>query len=49
MHRKEWEKEMHALAEHKEAVETDEMGSVLHQRRQVSKKTHHHPKKKRHS
>ncbi len=47
MHRKEWEKEMHALAVHKEAIETDEMGSVLHQRRQVtSKKTHRHPKKK---
>ena len=48
MHRKEWEKEMHALAEHKEAVETDEMGSVLHQRRQItSKKTRHSIKKKK--
>jgi flagellar biosynthesis chaperone FliJ len=47
-HRKEWEKEMHALAEHKEAMETDEMGAVLHQRRQVSSKKIHHPKKKRH-
>jgi flagellar export protein FliJ len=47
MHRKEWEKEMQALAQHKETVETDEIGSVLHQRRQVSsKKTHRHPKKK---
>lgn len=50
MHRKEWEKEMHTLAEQKEAVETDEMGAVLHQRRQISsKKTHRHPKKKEHS
>jgi flagellar biosynthesis chaperone FliJ len=40
MHRKEWEKEMKALAEHKESVETDEMGSVLHHRR------HKKPKKK---
>jgi flagellar biosynthesis chaperone FliJ len=48
-HRKEWEKEMHALAEHKEAVETDEMGSVLHQRGRVAaKKNPHSPKKKRH-
>ena len=49
-HRKEWEKEMQALAEHKDTVETDEMGAVLHQRRQVaSKKAAHHPsKKKRH-
>jgi flagellar biosynthesis chaperone FliJ len=48
-HRKEWEKEMAALAEQKEAVETDEMGSVLHQRRQVaSKKAHSHSKKKKH-
>lgn len=37
-HRKEWEKEMHAEAEHKEAVESDEMGAMLHQRRQVSSK-----------
>ena len=49
MHRKEWEKEMHVLAEQKEAVETDEMGSVLHQRRQVASKKTHHPKKKRSS
>lgn len=48
MHRKEWEKEMHALAEQKETMETDEMGAVLHQRRQTAaKKTHHHAKKKR--
>ena len=52
-HRKEWEKEMHALAEHKETVETDEMGAVLHQRRQISSKkdshSHSSNKKKRHS
>jgi flagellar biosynthesis chaperone FliJ len=46
-HRKEWEKEMHALAEHKETLETDEMGAVLHHRRH--KKIHSHAKKKRHS
>jgi flagellar biosynthesis chaperone FliJ len=49
-HRKEWEKEMKALAERKEGVETDEMGSMLHQRRHVSsKKAAHYSKKKRHS
>lgn len=49
-HRKEWEKEMHALAEQKEAIESDEMGAVLHQhRRAASKKNHSSPKKKRHS
>jgi flagellar biosynthesis chaperone FliJ len=48
-HRKEWEKEMHLLAEHKEAIETDEMGAVLHQRRKMSsKKTPPPSKKKRH-
>jgi flagellar biosynthesis chaperone FliJ len=48
-HRKEWEKEMHALAEHKESIETDEIGAVLHHRRQVAhKKAHPHPKKKKH-
>lgn len=48
-HRKEWEKEMHALSEYKEAVETDEMGSALHQRRHVhSKKAHSNHKRKRH-
>ncbi len=41
IHRKEWEKEVKAIAEHKEGVESDEMGSSLHQRRkQASKKKH---------
>ncbi|MBY0529677.1 MAG: type III secretion T3S chaperone [Rhabdochlamydiaceae bacterium] len=30
LHREEWEKEMKALLEQKEAIETDEMGSVIH-------------------
>jgi hypothetical protein len=39
IHRKEWEKEVKAIAEQKEGVESDEMGSSLHQRRkQASKK-----------
>ena len=44
MHRKEWEKEMKVIEEHKEAVETDEMGSILHARKaqqaKKSKKKH---------
>ena len=47
-HRKEWEKEMKAVAEQKEGVETDEMGAVLHQRRRVdAKKSSHHPSRKK--
>jgi flagellar biosynthesis chaperone FliJ len=47
-HRKEWENEMHRIVEYKEGVEADEMGSVLHQRRQVaSKKASHHSSKKK--
>ncbi len=38
MHRKEWEKEMKAIEERKEAVETDEMGSILHVRKKHKKK-----------
>lgn len=41
-HRKEWEKEVKALAEHKETIETDEMGSVLHSRKKSSSR----PRKK---
>lgn len=37
-HRKEWEKEMKAIEEHKESVETDEMGSALHIRKQQKHK-----------
>jgi len=49
-HRKEWEKEMKAIAEHKEGVETDEMGSSMHQRlqQQAKKSASHRPKKKPH-
>ena len=42
-HRKEWEKEMKAIAEHKEGVESDEMGSSMHQRH---KRNASRPKKK---
>ncbi len=38
MHRKEWEKEMKAIEEYKESVETDEMGSILHIRKNPRKK-----------
>ncbi len=33
IHRKEWEKEEKALEEHREGVESDEIGSVLHTRK----------------
>lgn len=47
-HRSEWEKEMKALAEHKEAVETDEMGSSMHQRlKQAHKKSSSHSSKRK--
>ncbi len=36
IHRKEWDKEMRDLMEHKEAIETDEMGSSMH----IGKKRH---------
>lgn len=42
-HRKEWEKEMKAIAEHKEGVESDEMGSSMHQR--IRRSTSHSKKK----
>jgi flagellar export protein FliJ len=42
MHREEWEKEMRAIAEHKESIETDEMGSVLHHRRHGKKSNKKH-------
>lgn len=49
IHRKEWEKEMKALEEYREGVETDEMGAILHQRKQqAEKKSSHHHKKKNH-
>lgn len=38
IHREEWEKEMQAILEQKEAVETDEMGSVGHARHKRLKK-----------
>lgn len=41
-HRKEWEREKKALEDYKEGVETDEIGSTLHQRktRKSHKKDH---------
>lgn len=49
MHRKEWEKEVKAALEHKEGVESDEMGSNLHERRkQATKKDSDQSKKKNH-
>lgn len=33
MHRKEWEQEMKMLEAHKEGVESDEMGSIIHHRK----------------
>lgn len=49
MHRKEWEKEMKAIAEQKEGIESDEMGAGMHHRRQQStKKSSQHNKKKPH-
>lgn len=44
IHRKEWEKEIKAIADYKEGVDSDEIGSSLHQRRQQAtkkKKPHH--------
>lgn len=49
MHRKEWEKEVKAIAEHKEGVESDEMGSSLHQRRKQATKKSSTSSKKKHS
>jgi flagellar biosynthesis chaperone FliJ len=40
IHREEWEKEMKALAEHKEGLQSDEMGSLMHQRKQLESKKH---------
>ena len=38
IHRKEWEKEMRVLAEQKEDIETDEMGSGMHTRKKKKRK-----------
>jgi hypothetical protein len=47
MHREEWDKEMKAIEIQKEGVETDEMGSVLHNRKSShSKKNPTHKNKK---
>jgi len=47
LHRIEWEKEMKAIQEHQEGIESDEIGSVLHSRKSIkSKSSHHHKKKK---
>lgn len=50
IHRKEWDKEMHALAEHKESLEGDEMGSAMYsakKREQKKKGLENKPPKKR--
>lgn len=47
-HRKEWEKEMKAIAEHKEGVESDEMGAMIHQRNKREARSSEHHKKKKH-
>lgn len=47
IHRKEWEKEMKAIEEHQEGVESDEMGSVLHIRKKRLTEGQHRSSKKR--
>ena len=47
MHREEWDKEMKAIEIQKEGIETDEMGSALHNRKSVQdKKAASHKNKK---
>lgn len=41
MHHKEWEKELRASLEHKEGVQTDEMGSAMHVIHKAKKKKQH--------
>jgi len=49
-HRKEWEKEMKGIAEHKENVESDEMGAMMHQRlKRANADSSARRKKKKHS
>jgi hypothetical protein len=43
-HRKEWEKEMKIIAEHKDNIETDEMGTIIHERHRKAAKKHHKKK-----
>lgn len=38
IHHKEWKKEMHALEEHREGAESDEMGSTMHHLKKTEKK-----------
>jgi flagellar biosynthesis chaperone FliJ len=42
IHRKEWDKEMKAVEEHKEAVEADELGSAMHTRKKRMRPSHKH-------
>jgi flagellar biosynthesis chaperone FliJ len=46
-HRKEWEKQLLAEIEQKEAIETDEMGSPLYSMRKKEKKTKYPPTHKK--
>jgi len=39
IHRKEWDKEMKAIVEHQENLESDELGSAMHLLRKRAKKT----------
>ncbi len=50
IHREEWDKEMRAIAEHKEGIETDEMGASSHIRKKASdaKRPPPHRRKKSH-
>lgn len=41
MHRKEWDEEMRSVMEHKEAIETDEMGNAMHTSKKKHKRNHH--------
>lgn len=43
IHRKEWDKEMKAIEEHKESLEGDEIGSAMHT---IRKKARNHHKRK---
>ncbi len=49
-HRKEWEQEMKLIVEHKENVESDEMGATMHQRlKRAEADSSARRKKKKHS
>jgi len=46
LHRLEWDKEMKAILEQKENIESDEIGAVLHSRRQIKASKISHFRKK---